>query len=281
MQSHWSFNFNAKSYGYVTPTLFKKIDSASDLPKFPQMQCNEQLQFIFVESGKTCVAVNDVTYDVGENSVIIYNAYTSHKEIAVNDANVKLYYVSIDGVNENGKPYNHLLSNSDLPFLHLEDFRTFKHYLSEIYDELTNKNDGYQEAVISLVNLIFVMIKRRLGKERFDINENLNDTCRIVKDYIDKNFNKPLRLDELASMVYVSTYGLEHQFKRVTKISPIQYQIYMRITEAKKYLLSTKFSVREIGEMVGYDDPAYFSQIFKKHTGHSPLRYREKFGIGE
>ncbi len=264
----------------VRPVSVKYIDNPKDLPFHAQMQCDEKLQMIFVESGKICVAVDDSTYDVSENSVIIYNAHTSHKEIPVSDAPVKLRYLSVDGVKEPEKPLNHLIGGRDLPFVFIENYKTVKYFFDKIYDELVDREDDYMQAVYSLVNVLFIVLKREIGKERFELG-SLNQSCRIVKDYIDQNYNKEICIEDLAAMVYVSTYGLVHQFKRVAKISPIQYQIHVRITEAKKYLLATSYSIREIGETVGYPDGAYFSQIFKKHTGYSPQRYREKFGIGD
>ena len=61
------------------------------------------------------------------------------------------------------------------------------------------------------------------------------------------------------------------------KITPMQYILSLRISAAKRYLDSTNKSIAEIASAVGYDNPLYFSRIFKKHTGYSPSEYKNKF----
>ena len=56
----------------------------------------------------------------------------------------------------------------------------------------------------------------------------------------------------------------------------MQYIISLRITSAMNMLDNTDYSMARIAEAVGYDNPLYFSRIFKKHTGMSPSDYKKK-----
>ena len=67
---------------------------------------------------------------------------------------------------------------------------------------------------------------------------------------------------------------MAHLFKSQTGVSPIKYLITRRMEEAQHLLRETDLPIRAIAEKVGYDDPAYFSQIFKRTVGSSPLSYR-------
>jgi AraC family transcriptional regulator, transcriptional activator of pobA len=49
------------------------------------------------------------------------------------------------------------------------------------------------------------------------------------------------------------------------------------ILEAKRYLLATPNQVKDIADLLGYEDPSYFIRFFKKHTGHSPDAFRQHF----
>ncbi|MFW5438262.1 helix-turn-helix domain-containing protein [Paenibacillus apiarius] len=62
--------------------------------------------------------------------------------------------------------------------------------------------------------------------------------------------------------------------------SPIQYLTQIRIKEAKELLLASDATLEEIAIRVGYPDKYYFSRIFKKHTGTSPIQFRNRLGTG-
>ena len=67
-------------------------------------------------------------------------------------------------------------------------------------------------------------------------------------------------------------------FKAYTDLSPIQYVIKLRLQAARKLLMNTDKSIKEIAIYLNYDDSLYFSSLFKKHVGISPTTFREKYG---
>ena len=64
-------------------------------------------------------------------------------------------------------------------------------------------------------------------------------------------------------------------FKQVTNQSPMQYILSIRIANAVSLLETTDYNVTEISTIVGYDNPLYFSRIFRKQKGISPTEYRK------
>ena len=66
------------------------------------------------------------------------------------------------------------------------------------------------------------------------------------------------------------------KFKEVTTKSPMQYILSIRISNAVTLLESTDYNVTEISTIIGYDNPLYFSRIFKKQKGVSPSDYRKQ-----
>ncbi len=73
----------------------------------------------------------------------------------------------------------------------------------------------------------------------------------------------------------MSTSWFIRSLKQYTGMTPVQYIILIRIAKARTLLESTDYSINEIASIVGYDNPLYFSRIFKKHTGSSPANYRK------
>ena len=61
-------------------------------------------------------------------------------------------------------------------------------------------------------------------------------------------------------------------------MSPMHYLNYQRIEKAKDFLLSNSMTISNISRLVGFDDPLYFSRVFKKYTGASPQAYYQNLG---
>jgi two-component system response regulator YesN len=71
----------------------------------------------------------------------------------------------------------------------------------------------------------------------------------------------------------ISSGYLSSLFKRRTGLGFVDYVTRVKISEAEKLLLSGRYRVGEIAEMVGYEDAGYFSKIFHKMTGFTPKEY--------
>ena len=67
-------------------------------------------------------------------------------------------------------------------------------------------------------------------------------------------------------------------FRQYMGMSPAQYVLSLRMVNAQSLLEHTNYNVKEISEIVGYDNPLYFSRVFKKEIGQSPAQYRKLRG---
>lgn len=97
-----------------------------------------------------------------------------------------------------------------------------------------------------------------------------------VKTYIEHNYMENLSRNALAKVVYVSPNYLSRIFSAEVGMSMREYANSMRIREAKRLLRSTSMSISEIGGQVGFDSASYFSTVFFRHTGMSPVTWRAK-----
>lgn len=88
---------------------------------------------------------------------------------------------------------------------------------------------------------------------------------------INCNFAKPLRIDELAKKINMSPSSLHHHFKKVTAMSPLQYQKQVRLQEARRLLLSETLDAADAGFKVGYESPSQFSREYARMFGLPPI----------
>ena len=97
-----------------------------------------------------------------------------------------------------------------------------------------------------------------------------------VLKYIEANYKNRITLEELASIMNISTMYFSNYFKRVFRISPKQYVLNKRLTESQRLLLEGRMSVKEIAYEVGFENANYFSEFFSQKVGISALKFRKR-----
>ena len=91
-------------------------------------------------------------------------------------------------------------------------------------------------------------------------------------DWLKGNFTQPLRIEDLASQVNMSTSTFHHHFRAVTAMSPLQYQKWLRLNEARRLLLAENQAATTAAFQVGYESPSQFSREYSRLFGAPPLR---------
>jgi transcriptional regulator GlxA family with amidase domain len=86
------------------------------------------------------------------------------------------------------------------------------------------------------------------------------------------NFTRPLRIDDLAKQVHMSISTFHHHFRAVTAMSPLQYQKWLRLNEARRLMLTKRIDSATTAFEVGYESPSQFSREYSRLFGAPPLR---------
>lgn len=100
-------------------------------------------------------------------------------------------------------------------------------------------------------------------------------------EFIDGNFDRQIQLSDAADAASVSSAYLSRLFGEHTGSSFIDYLTVMRIEKAERIIREKRTSIKEVSFAVGYQDPNYFSKIFRKIVGVSPTMYAERIKDGE
>lgn len=98
--------------------------------------------------------------------------------------------------------------------------------------------------------------------------QNISKVIRIISQH----YSSTLRIDELAKEANMSPSALHSQFKKVTAMSPIQYQQLIRLQEARRILLAEMLDAATVSSMVGYESPSQFSREYARMFGLPPIR---------
>lgn len=99
---------------------------------------------------------------------------------------------------------------------------------------------------------------------------------RRITTWMTENLAQEFSLSALAEQAGMSEYHFNRLFKRAVGLPPSQYQIKLRMGEARRLLRETEMTVVTVANEVGYTNPSHFSRIFRKDTGFSPSDYRRQ-----
>jgi two-component system response regulator YesN len=154
--------------------------------------------------------------------------------------------------------------------------------IGKIYCGIENFGKSYNEALISLNHDSPDMRVKHFedisAAKLINAGSQKNLVSKAI-EYIKSNYNKDITLDEVASFVCSSSYYFSKIFKEFTGKNYVDYITELRIQKAKEMLLRGNLSIKEICFEVGYNDPNYFSRVFKKIEGVSPTEFKGKNAI--
>ncbi|WP_246287265.1 helix-turn-helix transcriptional regulator [Lacticaseibacillus absianus] len=96
--------------------------------------------------------------------------------------------------------------------------------------------------------------------------------------YLEAHYTEPVTLTDLADHLHVSTAHLSHTFKAVNGVGPMGYMTSLRLNRAQQLLKETALPIKAVASAVGYQDPYYFSRLFKQTFGQAPSQVQEQRG---
>jgi len=121
----------------------------------------------------------------------------------------------------------------------------------------------------------------RLSQRALDVRRRFaEDQVLKTVHYMAANLDRPLTLAQLAAIASWSPTHYSMVFRRQLNLSPVEYLLRLKIQRACERLRTTDASIAEVALDIGYDDPFYFSRLFRRRVGSSPRAYRKIYGEG-
>ena len=158
----------------------------------------------------------------------------------------------------------------DNPFIHIRDNYTMECLMKEIYDTSLNSDASSKMKCISLLYELFSFLMKDAG------STYKSDIISDAQNLIEHNLSGQISVADLAEKLGINPSYLTRIFKQKHSKSPKDYILDHKIKRAKELLKNTDVSVTDIARSVGFDDPLYFSRLFKKRTTITPTEYRVK-----
>ncbi|ATP57850.1 AraC family transcriptional regulator [Pedobacter ginsengisoli] len=182
------------------------------------------------------------------------------------------------------------------------DFRRMFPDVSLVTEKIITDEHGIYSSggAFSYLNLILYLIEKYAGREiavlsakvfaieldrenqlSFTIfqgqKEHEDESVKKIQEFIEKNFQEKITIDQLASMQAIGRRNLERRFKKATSNTIVEYIQRVKMEAAKISLESSRENINEVMYKVGYTDNKAFRTTFKRITGLSPIQYRSKY----
>jgi len=229
---------------------------------------------IYCTGGKGICSIGKQTYSIEPGALILLPANQPHEYRADESLPWTIYWAHFKGHNS-GNFINMMLrqfgANAALLSYGEERIRLFE----KIYSILEN---GY-----SIHNLCYAGLSLQYFLTSCCFNKDEADRSGIGEmgrvegciRYMRENLHRTLSLQEIAAAVNRSVSHIAALFKKGTGFAPIAYFNQLKAQKACQYLLYTDLRISEVAAKLGLEDPYYFSRLFTKIIGVSPLKYRK------
>jgi AraC-like DNA-binding protein len=240
----------------------------------------DNYQLIYISEGKgTFYLSKDKSIPVTAGDMLIIPPYTWHSYFPEKKTGWKEYWIGMHGPNIDERYKNGFFCTDKLLYkIGLRDdiIQLYKQAIELSFSELAS----YQQVIAGIGNLILGLSLYYNRNQRFTDDSMIKkvDQARVImrEKYLDNISPK-----EVARQVNMGYSWFRKLFKEYTNVSPAHFILELKLQKAKSILLNTSLSIKEISYEVGYDDPTYFIALFKKHTGFTPLAYRNTFSSKE
>lgn len=250
----------------------------------PMTQSLHRHDFFFLlalEQGTGFHEIDFVPYSVCAHSVFFIRPGQVHQLTLNKESTGYLLNFNANSYVAHDKVKVELLRKVSRLSLYQFDTNSFKNTLSvlnAIFQEFTNKDDGYQEVINANLSILLTELSRKIGKDhRRGSTPYSQERLEEFLEFLETHIATCKRAAQYAEMMNLSLYQLNAITKSTLGKTCSELINEYIILEAKRYLLATSNQVSLIAYNLGYDDVSYFIRYFKKHTGYSPKVFRHNF----
>lgn len=245
-------------------------------PKLPTywQKGRRDYQILYVANGKTHFWFDGREEIVSTGHMVLYKPEEIQKYVYYLEDNPEVFWIHFTGSDVKNILAYHGISLDEHVF-YCGVLPDYKALFRKIIQELQLCRYGYEDYIASLFNDILLLVDRQQHEQK-KATGDIQEQIERAAAYFNENYNTKISIDDYAESLHISTNGFIHNFKQYAGMSPAQYILSLRMVNAQSLLERTTYNIKEISEIVGYENPLYFSRVFKKEIGKSPAQYRKE-----
>lgn len=231
-------------------------------------------QLLYIASGKTHFIINGEDHEVTAGHMVLYLPRQEQNYIYYGADKPEVYWVHFTGNNVKDILRHYDIALDD-PIFFTGVVSRFSYLFKEMIQELQTCRIGYKDLLSMYLHQIFLSIQRARLEQKPAISSYIQEEMENARRYFNEHYNESINIEEFAASRGMSVSWFLRNFKQVSGMSPMHYILVNRLNNAVSLLETTDYNVTEISAIVGYENPLYFSRLFKKEKGVSPSEYRK------
>lgn len=269
----------------------------------PPAHSHDFIELVFVVEGSAKHVFEGQSYLIKKNDVFIINPGEVHtfqvdpdksleiinclflpsliqdswlKELGVSQS---MDYFYIQPFLDKNERFHHLLNLGD------QYPSRFLSLLEGMMYEYKKENTCYTTLIrLQMVELLILLSRfyneRNVNyRKSFPFHNSSNMLVQRICGYLTRNYDQKISIQDICHVFNISPRHLNRIFKQETGKTVVEMLHYIRIEKAKQFLQETNEKVIEVANRVGYDDPAFFSKLFRRFVGLSPGKYKANEAI--
>lgn len=249
-------------------------------PKLPtwRPRGRRDFQLLYIASGKAHFHFDGKEQIVTAGHMVLYRPKEPQKYEYYGEDQTEAYWVHFTGGNVTNILRSYGLTD-DKKVFYCGSGIEYQTIFRAMIHELQMCKDSYPQMLEMYLRQIFIMLQRFFQTSTKTSNTLAAEEIDKATLYFNEHYSEDIYVDEYAKEHNISISWFIRNFKQYTGVTPMQYILNKRIYNAEALLQNPQYNITEIANIVGYDNPLYFSRIFKKAKGLSPSEYRKNINI--
>ena len=271
---------------YVLPKLGRGWEREYGADVKGMLHFHNLLEIGYCYQGHGDLFISDRDYRYGDDmfTVIPANIYHTTESDAGNICKWEFLFIDMDSFIKNEMKECRMSPDEIIKIVNrrgvieaAESHSRMAHLIRLIIEECREQNKYYKESLKGYIRTLVIEIMR-LDEEITQIGQNvkLNHYVDKAASYIERHYDEPIKVEDLASECGLSESHFRRIFKDSTNMKPLDYVNLIRINKACDLLRSGDYSMLDVGRKVGYQTASSFNRNFRELTGMSPLQWRMK-----
>ncbi len=231
---------------------------------------------IYCTAGEGWCTVEGRRRRLQQDTAIFVPANTPHAYGTTKRHPWTIYWVHISG--RRVADYLRALQvSAEDPVLHLKHSGDLISHFEEMYHHL---DYGNSPEVLMALSTSLAHFLGELNLQRRPANQRARtakDNVLATIEFMNQNLSRSLTLEDLAQHARLSPSHYSAMFRRVTGYAPVTFFLRQKMLKAGEILRTQNRKVVEIATLLGFDDPYYFSRLFKRIHGQAPSHYGKQF----
>lgn len=259
---------------------------------------HEYMQINYIANGKGKHSINKKNFDIVKGDIFVIPPYIPHSIYNGGSGTIEVYEFEFipEFINQNFDCIENAVTFLD--FAYIEPFLVSENMVSprlnlvggvqietetilnEVLAEYMQRKSGFALLIKSLLLKLLIILGREFTKNLNESDDHMlfdshRETIFKAIDYINRNFDKPISIEEVSRISFLSRSYFSYLFKSITSKTFVEYLNSIRISKAMELLRSSNKKVLEIALEVGFNNVNHFNKIFRLSVGSTPLQYKK------